>query len=76
VTQSGSRLLEIVSSVKRVTDIVDEIAAIAREQANGMDQVSKAISQIDTVTQTAPPVARSCRALWKRCPGSRASFSP
>ena len=39
------------TSVKRVTDIVSEIAAASREQATGMEQVNKAISQMDQVTQ-------------------------
>jgi methyl-accepting chemotaxis protein len=51
VNESGDVLLEIVSSVKRVTDIVGEIAAASREQASGVDQVGKAMAQVDTVTQ-------------------------
>ncbi len=51
VNQSGEVLLEIVSSVKRVTDIVGEIAAASREQATGVEQVAKAVSQMDQVTQ-------------------------
>jgi len=51
VNQSGNVLLEIVSSVKRVTDIVGEIAAASREQSSGVEQVAKAVSQMDQVTQ-------------------------
>jgi methyl-accepting chemotaxis protein len=51
VNQSGDVLLEIVSSVKRVSDIVGEIAAASREQATGVEQVGKAMSQMDQVTQ-------------------------
>jgi len=51
VNQSGDVLLEIVSAVKRVSDIVGEIAAASREQSIGIDQVSKAMSQMDQVTQ-------------------------
>jgi transcriptional regulator of acetoin/glycerol metabolism len=51
VNQSGDVLLEIVSSVKRVTDIVGEIAAASREQATSVEEVAKAISQMDQVTQ-------------------------
>ncbi|VTT97880.1 chemotaxis protein : Methyl-accepting chemotaxis protein OS=Pseudoalteromonas sp. BSi20429 GN=mcp PE=4 SV=1: 4HB_MCP_1: HAMP: PAS_9: PAS_8: MCPsignal [Gemmataceae bacterium] len=51
VNRSGSTLNEIVTSVKRVTDIVTEIAAASREQSTGIDQVNKAVSQMDTVTQ-------------------------
>jgi methyl-accepting chemotaxis protein len=51
VDQSGQTLNEIVTSVKRVTDIVSEIAAASREQASGIEQVNKAVSQMDQVTQ-------------------------
>jgi methyl-accepting chemotaxis protein len=51
INQSGDLLLEIAASVQRVSDIVGEIAAAPREQSIGIDQVSKAISQIDRVTQ-------------------------
>ncbi len=52
VNQSGQTLGEIVTSVKRVTDIVAEIAAASREQSTGIDQVNKAITQMDQVTQS------------------------
>ena len=51
VNRSGSTLGEIVTSVKRVTDIITEIAAASKEQSTGIDQVNKAVSQMDTVTQ-------------------------
>lgn len=51
VNQSGKTLEEIVSSVKRVTDIIAEISAASQEQASGIDQVNKAIMQMDETTQ-------------------------
>jgi methyl-accepting chemotaxis protein len=51
VNQSGETLREIVASVKRATDIVTEIAAASHEQSSGIDQVNKAVAQMDTVTQ-------------------------
>ncbi len=52
VNQSGQTLEEIVQSVKRVTDIVAEIAASSREQATGIEQVNHAVTQMDGVTQS------------------------
>ena len=52
VNTSGQTLNEIVTSVKRVTDIVQEIAAASREQSVGIDQVNTAVTQMDTVTQS------------------------
>jgi methyl-accepting chemotaxis protein len=51
VNRSGQTLQEIVTSVKRVTDIVTEIAAASKEQSAGIDQVNKAVTQMDRVTQ-------------------------
>ena len=51
VNQSGRTLEEIVSSVKRVTDIIAEITAASQEQASGIDQVNKAIMSMDETTQ-------------------------
>ena len=52
VNQSGQTLTDIVASVKRVTDIVGEIAAASQQQAVGIEQVTKAMAQMDQVTQT------------------------
>ncbi|HTN76036.1 MAG TPA: methyl-accepting chemotaxis protein [Pirellulaceae bacterium] len=51
VNQSGQTLEEIVTAVKRVTDIVAEISAASREQATGIEQVNRAVAQMDHVTQ-------------------------
>jgi methyl-accepting chemotaxis protein len=51
VDESGKSLTEIVSSVKRVADIVAEISAASEEQASGIDQVNTAVTQMDTTTQ-------------------------
>lgn len=51
VEQSGHTLKEIVVSIKKVSDIVAEMAAAAREQASGIEQVNKAILQMDQMTQ-------------------------
>ncbi|GEM_PF-692245 len=51
VDESGKTLEEIVTSVKRVADIMSEMSAASQEQASGIDQVNKAIMQMDQVTQ-------------------------
>ncbi|MBB3228939.1 methyl-accepting chemotaxis protein [Luteibacter sp. Sphag1AF] len=51
VDQSGRALAEIVDSVKKVTDIVAEIAAASQEQSAGIDQVNHAVLQMDEMTQ-------------------------
>ena len=51
VDEAGRTMEEIVASVKRVTDIMAEIAAASVEQTSGIEQVNGAITQMDEVTQ-------------------------
>jgi methyl-accepting chemotaxis protein len=51
VDQAGVTMKDIVSSVKRVNDIISEIASASEEQAAGIEQVNQAITQMDQVTQ-------------------------
>jgi len=51
VDASGSSLDEIVAGVKKVSDIIAEIAAASQEQASGIDQINKAVTQMDEMTQ-------------------------
>ncbi len=51
VDDSGKALAEIVVRVKKVTDVMAEIASSSREQASGIEQVNKAITMMDEVTQ-------------------------
>ena len=51
VEQAGATMGEVVTSVQRVTDIVGEIAEASREQSTGIEQVNRAITQMDEVTQ-------------------------
>lgn len=49
---SGNVLKNIVTSVKKVSDLNNEIAAASAEQANGIGQISKAMNELDQSTQT------------------------
>jgi methyl-accepting chemotaxis protein len=51
VDQAGTTMTEVVSSIKRVTDIMGEISAASNEQALGVAQVGEAVKQMDEVTQ-------------------------
>ena len=51
VNQSGDTMEEVVTSIKRVNDIMSEIAAASAEQACGIEEVSKAVVQMDEMTQ-------------------------
>ena len=51
VGEAGQTMQEIVTSIKRVTDIMAEISAASVEQSSGIEQVNTAISQMDEITQ-------------------------
>jgi methyl-accepting chemotaxis protein len=51
VNDSGHTLEDIVASVKKVTDIVAEIAAASAQQSSGIEQVNKSVIQMDGMTQ-------------------------
>lgn len=52
VSIAGSKLEGIVGKVKQVAELISEINASSQEQASGIDQVNRAIVQMDTVTQS------------------------
>ena len=51
VDKAGSTMTEVVSAIKRVTDIMGEISAASNEQSQGVTQVGEAVTQMDQVTQ-------------------------
>ncbi|MEC5218965.1 methyl-accepting chemotaxis protein [Actimicrobium sp. GrIS 1.19] len=51
VAQAGVTMAEVVDSVKRVTDIISDIAAAGMEQTAGIEQINIAITEMDNVTQ-------------------------
>ena len=51
VGKSGDTMKEIVTAIKRVNDIMAEIAAASGEQSQGIEEVSTAVSQMDEMTQ-------------------------
>ncbi|MFM0626954.1 methyl-accepting chemotaxis protein [Paraburkholderia xenovorans] len=51
VNEAGGRMQAILTSVKRVADIMGEISAASSEQSSGIEQVAHAVAQMDTATQ-------------------------
>ena len=51
VNRAGSSLGEILNSIKQVADIVADIALASNEQAGGVEQINKALTQMDEMTQ-------------------------
>jgi methyl-accepting chemotaxis protein len=51
VDKAGATMDEVVSSIRRVTDIMGEISSASNEQSAGVAQVGEAVTQMDQVTQ-------------------------
>jgi methyl-accepting chemotaxis protein len=51
VDKAGVTMTEVVTSIRRVTDIMGEISSASSEQSAGVAQVGEAVSQMDQVTQ-------------------------
>jgi uncharacterized phage infection (PIP) family protein YhgE len=51
VNKTGASLTEILGSIKKVDEIVSDIATASAEQSSGIDQVNIALTQMDEVTQ-------------------------
>ncbi|MGE5085865.1 MAG: methyl-accepting chemotaxis protein, partial [Bacillota bacterium] len=50
--KSGSVLADIVTSIKKVSDLNNEISAASGEQTTGIQQISKAMNQLDQASQS------------------------
>lgn len=51
VDEAGTTMEEIVTSVKRVTDIMAEISHASQEQSTGIESVNRAVGEMDEATQ-------------------------
>lgn len=51
VERAGSTMEQVVASVKRVNEIINEIAVASQEQTDGIQHIGAAITQMDSVTQ-------------------------
>ncbi|MGK5040607.1 methyl-accepting chemotaxis protein [Janthinobacterium sp. GB1R12] len=51
VQQAGAAMTEVVDTVRGVTDIVSEISAASAEQSTGIEEINRAVTQMDEVTQ-------------------------
>jgi methyl-accepting chemotaxis protein len=51
VNEAGNTMIEVVGSIRKVSDLVGEISSASNEQAAGVSQVGEAVTQMDQVTQ-------------------------
>jgi len=75
VDEAGATMDEVVTSVKRVNDIMAEITEASREQSDGIEQVNQAITQMDTVTQQNAALVEQSAAAAEALQGQAASLA-
>jgi methyl-accepting chemotaxis protein len=75
VEQAGGTMAEVVNAVKRVTDIMGEISAASTEQSLGIEQVNRAITQMDETTQQNAALVEEAAAAAESLQDQAASLS-
>ncbi|ELY6376554.1 hypothetical protein SNQ68_004231, partial [Cronobacter sakazakii] len=50
-SRAGETMNEVVSSVTRVNDIMEEISSASQEQSRGIEQIARAVGELDATTQ-------------------------
>ncbi|WP_305798477.1 methyl-accepting chemotaxis protein [Uliginosibacterium sp. TH139] len=74
VETAGKTMEEVVTSIKRVTDIMNEISAASLEQSNGIEQVSTAVIQMDETTQQNAALVEEAAASAEALSGQAATM--
>ena len=75
VGNAGSTMREIVASVQRVSDIINEITAASSEQSDGIVQINKAVAQLDQMTQQNAALVEESAAAAESLKDQAASLS-
>ena len=60
---SGALLAEMVPSIRKTSDLVQAVAAASAEQAAGIEQVTRALGQVDDITQRNAAAAEQLAAM-------------
>ena len=74
VKQAGAAMTEVVDTVRSVTDIVSEISAASAEQSTGIDEINRAITQMDEVTQQNAALVEEAAAASQSLEGEAANL--
>ncbi|MET0323135.1 MAG: methyl-accepting chemotaxis protein, partial [Duganella sp.] len=75
VDQAGNTMTDIVSSVRSVSDIMEQIAAASQEQEAGIDQINQAIGEMDGVTQQNAALVEEAAAAAESLQGQSAHLA-
>jgi aerotaxis receptor len=68
-SRAEERMTDVVQSVKRVVDVIGEIESASREQSLGIEQINKAMAQMDEITQQDAQMAQDLIGTAERLDG-------
>jgi methyl-accepting chemotaxis protein len=75
VDQAGVTMDEVVSSIKRVTQLMADTAAASEEESAGLEQINKAIIQMDQITQQNAALVEEAAAASDSMQGQAANLA-
>jgi len=73
--QAGTGIMRVVPEIKKTADLVQEINAAQREEETGVNQISKAMVQLDTVIQQNASIAEEMASMAEELAGQAAVLS-
>jgi methyl-accepting chemotaxis protein len=65
IDESGKTLMQIIGGVKKVANVIAEIAAASEGQADGIDEVNRAVASMDATTQKNSALVRQAASTSK-----------
>jgi len=72
--RSGSSLSELVPSIRKTVELVQEVAAASDEQSAGVSQINRAMGQVDQVTQQNASAAEELSVTAQQMAGQASSL--
>ena len=72
---AGAVINDLVPDIRRTADLVQEIAGASREQSQGVDQIAKAVTQLDSVIQQNAVASEKMAGMAERLSGQATSLS-
>jgi methyl-accepting chemotaxis protein len=72
--RAGALLAELVPSIRRTSDLVQEVSAATKEQASGVSQINGAMSQLDTIMQQNAAAAEELAGTSEQMAGNAESL--
>jgi len=72
--QSGAQLAELVPAIRKTAELVQEVAAASREQSSSVNQINKAMGQVDQVTQRNASAAEELASTAEELSGQAAAL--